>query len=123
MFYIRYDIHIDFNYNDLVPGSTKEEWLDSQNLNSPFRPLFDEARQKVKNITLEQVEDILKSIGYDEVKIEEDSFIAQSGKVEKGQTRYFDSCMIYFAYENHYNNEEINKVKLKRHLVKKLIYG
>lgn len=48
MFYILYDCNINFNYSDLVPGSAEEEWLDSQNSNSPFKPLFDEARQKVK---------------------------------------------------------------------------
>lgn len=118
MFYILYDMRISFNYRDLVPGSAEEEWLDSQNLTSPFKPLFDEARQRVKNITLEQVENILESMGYTEVKIKENSFKTQSGKIHMGQTGPFDSCGLYFEYENHFDNEKINKNRLKRRLVR-----
>lgn len=118
MYYILYDCNINFDYRDLVPGSAEEEWLDSQNSASPFKPLFDEARQKVKSITLEQVKNILESLGYTEVEINEDSFMTQSGRVHMGQTGPFDSCRVYFEYRNYSDNEKINKAKLKRRLVR-----
>lgn len=122
MFYTLYNMSINFRHNDLVPGSTEKEWLDSQNLDSPFKSLFDEMRQKVENITVEQVEDILESMGYTEILINKNSFIAQGGRIHDGQTGPFDSCMISFNYENHFNNEKINKYKLKIMLLKLLKY-
>lgn len=115
---IVWDMNINFKFTDLVPGATKDEWLDSQDLNSPFKPLFDEARQKVKSITIEQVENILKSLGYDEVEIESDSFMTQRGRIHNGQLGPFDSCMLYFRYINYNNNEKIDKIKLKRRLLR-----
>lgn len=118
VFYTLYDCNINFSYRDLVPGSAEDEWLDSQNLNSPFKPLFDEVRQKVKNITLEQVKNILESIGYTKIEIRKDSFVTQSGRVHMGQTGPYDSCRVYFEYKNYSNNERINKDRLKRRLIR-----